>query len=730
MAKGRSIKQNSCHDLLAQILGKPVDQKTLQIIKDYIQHDTKSYGGEKYPIFKGYLVERKKFSNRKEEAIFKESKLEEAKILITNILILHSLFHKELIVKKLIHQGFNQEVKDRLNLVEKQLKARFSAYYYWMMHFEKFKTLLKKGISFNKENIHTLLLEKPHTSAQIPDFLKSDFKGKINFQKSHLLENINALNLHAIRLIETIEETKSSQEEEPDALAEEAKQYVQLKEFGIAEKILENVLKKDPENSQAWYLKALIYLHRRAKAMKEFSNLSSQIEYGGFEEEQWFGDARDFAADEYLNNESKALDVFLKACQFWPLVHQNLYEDQTTRSFVVMAVIELFHLSIQRNWYGIFANTFDQSKKQNQIIISILKEVFEFEIGYGLGSGTRYHIEKIVDRLWVIDIRCLEIYETLNPQNYSDYFQHWWNNYGRRIEDKECIENSRFMSQLQRNLSFEELFQFVETARSFLNYTFDSAIFSLLAQKSGKELKGNLDSQEISDFIQKAKLTANAGLDASINTAIHCTFIDKIIEIYQQGNFQRTLEILENYLNYQMTQPLPQNYTMLVNNHSLKYDHHTQILYLLLRSTYDLATTYFEDKKFNDSVETLWKPFESQKDILTKLVAEFDKESNSKPTYLIIESVGYYGEFGSEDFQVDLFGNYGSILEEIDETKYSSYHHHFKNDYPHLKKDTSPPSLQNLIAQLKKCKKELKEENLKKLEEIEKQFNQFQERKN
>ena len=523
----------------------------MQIIKDYIQHDDRSYtkegeNGEKYPIFKDYLEKREKFGERKKDAIFKSSKFEEAKTLITNILILHSLFQKELIVKKLICKGINQEIQDKLNSVEKEIKPKFSTYYYWMTHFEKFKELLVKGIDFNQSIIDGLL--KDHaTQNQTPDFLKSDFQGTINFQKSHLIENITALNLHAIRLIETIEQTTSSQEESPDSLAKKAKYYVQLKEFGVAEKILDQILKENPEHSQAWYLKALIYLHHKRKADEKLFNLNVQIDCEGFDGEQWFGDERDSAESDSTSHESEACDFLLKALQFWPLIHQSLYEDDKTRTLVIIAAIDLIHRSIKRS--SIFANIFNDSEEQkskNQMILSILKEIFQFENkGYGLGNHTRLNIQKITDHSWALDIRCLEIYEKLDSKNYHTYFQHWWEKYGRYYKEK--VENERFIQILQKNLN----------QKTFLDFT----------KKYIESQKNELDyNMEVSIY------------DTYLERARHPYIIAKRGENYQDSikNYQNSIKIIDESLNYSLD---------------------SKMLYLFIRTTYDLATLHFKNEK-------------------------------------------------------------------------------------------------------------------------------------
>ncbi len=674
----RRKKPNSITDIVEKICGQPADKDTIQIIKDYIAHDDKRYqDGKKYPIFKNYLMEREKLQ-RKTAAIFRSEKLEESKRLVTNILILHSLFGKELIVKKLIHSGLIEEVKNELNLVEAQLKSKFNAYYYWIHHFEKFKELLSQGIQFEQQNIDTLL-KQSQNQEQVPDFLKSHFQGTIQFQKSHLVESINALNLHAIRLIESLEKSAVSQQETPDNLAEQAKYYVQLKEFGVAEKMLDQILKDSPEHSQAWYLKALIYLHRSQKAKQEFLEMNLLCDEG-FQEEQWYGDARDSAADEYSQNESKALDVLLKAVQFWPLVHQDLYEDEPARSSVILTMIGLIRNKISGSFTFTltrFANKNEAQKVENEVILSVFKEVMEFD-NKAKGSP-RYHLQRMVGKLLPLDLSCLSLYEKLDPENYQTYFQHWWEKYGQwECRNPESIKNPSFIIQIQKNFSLEECKEFLKDFSKEIKNQAELDTFNVYGSFGVYLTKANsyyLEATRSKD-IQKYQDCLNSLFQG------HSLF-----EVFRVAHYAHAQE--------------PH-----IEAHNAKE------LYLLIRVAYDLAVIHAERENYDNAVTALWIPFEFKQEILIQIAKtkkhhqELEKKGklyscHSKLGYLVPEQEG--DEYDERNYEADLFGNEGSVLE--------------------AEGGNQTSKLQDLIAQLKQSP--LTSDNLKKLEDIEKHINHY-----
>ena len=119
-------------------------------------------------------------------------------------------------------------------------------------------------------------------------------------------------------------------------------------------------------------------------------------------------------------------------------------------------------------------------------------------------------------------------------------------------------------------------------------------------------------------------------------------------------------------------------------------------------------------KNYDDSIQSLWTPFQSKKDILEKLdqcKKEHEELYEQGELYSCQTRLGYLvpDEEGDEcytrEYEADEFGNEGSILE--------------------IKENYEVSDLQYFVENLKEYKEKLQSENKEKLEEIENQLKQY-----
>ncbi len=496
-----------------------------------------------------------------------------------------------------------------------------------------------------------------------------DFKKILKRLKdTNMRESIDIFKKLAIlKNLEASEANQDDQENYPVKMTEQAKYHIQLKEFELADELLDQVIQDKPKFHPAWYLKSFIYLRQKETNPK--------------------------------HEDENALDTLMNAYQFCPteiLPDMKLYRfpnfsgssngDIKIFGAVMSHIIELSYQFFEQN-------DFEQKQlvENKNTLITIIEEFQTSRRNWIQEVATTLSLSSNKNlRQYQTDVWSILLYEHLKPENYSVYFKSWFQNWKEEIEDypeKEymgcwtgiyfhlysCTKSEKFMNELKQFLSDER----IKILMSHCKKCYEQHKRHSNFEEKLKEFK-----EEYASLMQDKER----------------------LEVLEKGS-----KIFSDLLCFNSQCP----YDIFWKDSGLYY----KCLYCFLRITYDLSVHYKDQQDYERSVKTLFLIFDKKEDCLEYL----RQEENNYLNYYSKESYAKDGELVKINMNIiDPFGNYGSILKAINEKEYELYCY-----WEHQEVILPSPSLQNLISELKAKESQLIPENLDKLRKIEMHVNHY-----